>query len=84
MQEINLYDENYGFWVGEDSLAEEVALLRHQSHRQKGDIGNRPEKTPEILTGFWGEIIKEDIINLPPIPEPPKMPEPPPSRYSRM
>lgn len=83
MQDINVYEEDFGFWIDppSDRLDEVIVKLRNLS---KGDLGNRPEKTPEILTGFWGEIIKEDIINLPPIPEPPKMPEPPPSRYSRM
>lgn len=83
MQDINVYEEDFGFWIDtpSDRLDEVIVKLRNLS---KGDLGNRPETTPEILTGFWGEIIKEDIIILPPIPEPPKPPSPPPPRFSRM
>lgn len=74
-----LLDEYYGDYTPRREIFDPHSLIRDNS--PKGDLGVKEPKPPEILNGFWGEILKDEVIGYKPIPEPPKPPEPPPSRY---
>lgn len=84
--DIDMFDEYYGGgeYTRKIVYYDDVTETEHvigTTNSPKGDLGNSKPRTREALTGFWGEILKDEVVNIEPVPEPPKLPVPPPSRY---
>ena len=65
-----MLEEYYGFWS--DSTPERINDRVRELAKQS--------QMPDNSTNFWGELIVRDIIDRP---APPKIPEPPPTRFLR-
>jgi hypothetical protein len=82
--DIDMFDEYYGGddytrTIVYDHLSGTAHVLGGKS--PKGDLGKSNPPKRETLTGFWGEILNDEVLNLEPVPPPPTPPEPPPSRF---